>query len=196
PLGSFLCLAQKLGIRRGLRSWAYRNLHTLGGPMGIHLSPSPSPVVTAEVEARLPFSGVAGILQRAALSTSLQQGSPARPRLAAGLAVRFRGVRGFACPHEAVACAFVGHRLIGLASRLHLVTRFRKGGVDPSVVAGIEPVYRGLDAGDRVLTGRRSIEDEGGSQIRAIGREAETLAPAPAEADHRKRATRCRQLKV
>ena len=60
------------------------------------------------------------------LLTSIEDVVPARPGVGAGLTVGFARIGSFACPHEAVAGAFVGHRLVRFA-----------GGFISSLVSGM-----------------------------------------------------------
>ena len=98
----------------------------------------------------------------------------------------------FAGTHEAVPGALVGNRLIVLAGRLHGCGGGRDGGVDASVVAGVEAVDRGGDGGH--VRGAGTVKDEGGGKVFAMGGKGEGLAAAPAEADRGDFAVGCRKV--
>ena len=86
----------------------------------------------------------------------------------------------FAGAHEAVACSFIGDGIVFFAGGLHGVGCGRYGGVDASVVAGVEAVDGSGDGGD--VRGAGAVEDEGGGEVFAVGGEGEGFASAPAEA--------------
>src|SRR4051812_35936651 len=104
------------------------------------------------------------------------------PRLDVGpVRRRLRG-RVLAAAHEAVAGAFVDYRVVGLAGRFHLLFRGLDGRGDTGVVAAVEAVDRRLDASERGVVRRRTVENERSLQVGAIGGVAETLTAAVAEA--------------
>src|SRR5271170_1942740 len=94
-----------------------------------------------------------------------EQGFPASPGLLAGGYVGWRGIRGFACSHEAVACALVDYRIIDFTRGFHRRYGVWNRGVDSGVIACVETVNGGFDAGNVVLGRRRTIEYEGRGEI-------------------------------
>src|SRR5262249_14755127 len=88
----------------------------------------------------------------------------------------------FSGAHEPVPRAVVGHGLILLPGRLHPCLALGERGTDAGVVAGIEAVDRRQDLRHRGLVGADAVEDERGVELLPVGREAEGLAAAPAEA--------------
>ena len=123
---------------------------------------------------RLP-SGVPLVEQ----SDQALEGFGARVLLAAAVVGR-RWI--FAGAHESVARAVIDDGLILFAGGLHGGSGGGNGGGDARVVAGVEAVDRRGDVLERVVGGRRAVEDEGGGEIAAVGGEVEGLATAPAEA--------------
>src|SRR6266849_3917151 len=144
-----------------------------------------------KIELRRRVSLAAGVCTE---SLFAKQALPADPGIGASLFVGVVRIRGFAGAHEAVACAVVGHRVVGFARRFHLGDGIRKRGVDARVVACIEAVNGSLDTRHRVLLRRHNVENKGCGQIRPIRGEAERLASTPAEAPNKKFAVRSREL--
>src|SRR5262249_20704722 len=121
---------------------------------------------------------------------------PARPRFGSRFAVSVIGIRSFAGTHEAVACAVIRHRFIGLASSLHLLDRPWHSCPDTSVLSRVKAVHRSFDAGHSVLIWRRSIKYECRGQIRPIGSETKGLPTAPAESANKQFSIRGGQLQA
>src|SRR5262249_31015872 len=85
-------------------------------------------------------------------------------------------------PHESMACAIVGHRIILLTSLLHGVLRCGDGRVDTRVISSVKPVHWPLDFGH--VVGRLTIKYERRCEVGTIGREPKTLSATPAEAGY------------
>src|ERR1044072_9046584 len=88
---------------------------------------------------------------------------PAGPSFVVGLLVclfvRVGGSRVFARAHEAVARAFISHRLVGLACLFHQVSRLGHCRRHASVVAAVEAINGGLDLRNRLFAVRpRAVE--------------------------------------
>src|SRR5437868_13713238 len=109
-----------------------------------------------------------------------QQFLPALPGIVVGFFVGVFSGGILACPHESVACAFVGHRIIFLAGFLHRVLGCGNCRIDARVVAAIESVDRRLDLSHIVRWW--SVKYKRCCEIRTICRKPEALSATPAEA--------------
>jgi hypothetical protein len=112
------------------------------------------------------------------------------PTLLAGLLV---GIRGFG-PHETMSGIVVDYRLEGLARYFHLRRGVRQLRIHSRIIARGESINRSLDSGHGILVGRTAIEHKNTAKIGPIGREAERLPTAPAEACHKQGPVRRRNF--
>src|SRR5206468_3633395 len=107
------------------------------------------------------------------LLSFFEEAFPTRPRFLARLAVGFTRIGRFPGAHEPMPRAIVSDGVKRFARRLHLLTRVRNRCADARIVARIEAVHGSFDARHRVGLRGRSIENERGREVSAIGREAE-----------------------
>src|ERR1039457_6036255 len=122
----------------------------------------------------------------AALSLPRQNLLYPDPRVRARFGIRLARIGSFARAHETVTGAFIRHRLVGFACLFHIGDGIRNGRADARIKTCVESVYGRFDTAHGVLLGRRSVEHQGGGNVRAIRREAEGLPTSPAEARHEK----------
>jgi len=119
---------------------------------------------------------------------------PSNPRGLAGLLVSIIGVRSFAGTHETMSGIVVDHRLKGFACSFHLCRGIGQRGINSCIIARVESINRSLDSGHGILVGRRAIEHKRARKIGTIGREAEGLPTAPAEACYKQLTVRRRKF--
>src|SRR6266446_9276491 len=119
---------------------------------------------------------------------------PSNPRGLAGLLVSIIGVWSFAGTHETMSGIVVDHRLKGFACSFHLCRGIGQRGINSCIIARVESINRSLDSGHGILVGRRAIEHKRARKIGTIGREAEGLLTAPAEACYKQLTVRRRKF--
>src|SRR5579863_154875 len=88
----------------------------------------------------------------------------------------------------------VDHGFEGFARSFHLRRSIGQRGTDPRIVARVESVNWSFDSGHGILVGRTAIKHKSAAKISPIGREAESLPTAPAEASYKQLAVRRRKF--